>query len=81
MWHTLTVERTRKELRTDLERGLTDEEVARRKIKYGNNELVEKNKTSILVKFLNQFKDFMIIILIIAAIVSAGLAYVEGTNE
>ena len=81
MWHTLTIEEVRRKLRTNLEKGLQTEEVIRRKEKYGNNELVEKKKTSIFVKFLYQFKDFMIAILIIAAIISAGLAFVEGTNE
>ena len=81
MWHTLTIEETRKSLKTNLEKGIRDEEVERRKNKYGSNELVEKNKTSIFVKFLNQFKDFMIVILIFAAVISAGLAFIEGTNE
>ena len=81
MWHTLTTYETRKKLRVNLENGLTSEEVERRKEKFGRNELVEKNKTSIIVKFLNQFKDFMIIVLIFAAVISAGLAFVEGTNE
>lgn len=81
MWHTLNIDEVEKKLRTNIKKGLTNEEVLRRKEKYGNNELVEKKKTSILVKFFNQFKDFMIIILIVAAIISAGLSYVEGTNE
>ena len=81
MWHTLSIDDVRKKLRTSLEKGLTDEEAQARREKYGKNELVEKNKTSFFFKFLNQFKDFMIIILIFAAIISAGLAFVEGTNE
>ena len=64
-----------------METGLNNEEVKLRKQQYGNNALIEKKKTSILKKFLNQFKDFMIIILIIAAIISAGLAIIQGTNE
>ena len=81
MWHTLTIGETRKKLRVNLENGLTNEEIEKRKSKFGSNELIEKKKTSIFVKFLNQFKDFMIVILIFAAIISAGLAFVEGTNE
>ena len=34
-----------------------------------------------LVRFLNQFKDFMIIILIIAAVISAVVSYIEGTGD
>ena len=81
MWQTLTIDEIQRKLRTNIERGLSQEEVIRRREKYGKNELVEKKKTSIIVKFFNQFKDFMIIILIIAAIISAGLSYVEGSNE
>lgn len=51
------------------------------KKKYGTNEIAESKKTSIFVKFLNQFKDFMIIVLIFAAIISAVLSYVQKTNE
>lgn len=81
MWHTLKIEEVRRKLRTNLDKGLTYDEVERRREKYGTNELAESKKTSILVKFLNQFKDFMIIILIIAAIISAGLSYLQKTNE
>lgn len=81
MWHTLKVEEVRKKLRTNFERGLRQEEIEKRKERYGTNEIVESKKTNIFVKFLNQFKDFMIIILIIAAIISAMLSYVQKTNE
>lgn len=81
MWHTLKIEEVQNKLRTNIERGLTEEEVIRRREKYGKNELIQKKNTSIIIKFLNQFKDFMIAILIAAAIISAGLSYVEGSNE
>ena len=81
MWHTLRIEETRRKLRTNFERGLTNEEAEKRKEKYGSNELEEGKTTSIFIKFLNQFKDFMIIVLIIAAIISAVLSYVQKTNE
>ena len=81
MWHTLKIEDVRRKLRTNFERGLSYEEVIRRKEKYGGNELVEGKKSNIIIKFLNQFKDFMIIILIIAAIISAILSYIQKSNE
>lgn len=81
MWYTLTIKEIIRKLRTNIEIGLTEEEVIKRREKYGKNEITEKKKTSIIVKFLNQFKDFMIIVLILAAIISAGLSYVEGNNE
>lgn len=51
--------------------GLSDEEAKRRLTEYGNNALDEGKKKSIFVKFLEQFKDFMIIVLLVAAIISA----------
>lgn len=58
------------ELETDIEIGLTDEQVEVSKAKYGANELVEEERRSLLMRFLDQFKDPMIIMLIIAAVVS-----------
>ena len=81
MWHTLSLEEIRHKLKTNFERGLNNNEVIRRQEMYVKNELAETKKTSVLVKFINQFKDFMIITLIIAAIISAGLSYVQASNE
>ena len=81
MWYTLNLEEVRRRLRTNFEKGLTEEEAEKRLQEYGTNELTEKKKSNIFVKFINQFKDFMIIVLIIAAIISAVLSYVEHTNE
>lgn len=81
MWHTLKIGEVRRKLRTSLDIGLTYDEAEIRRKNYGTNELAETKKTSIYMKFLNQFKDFMIIILIVAAIISAGLSYVQKTNE
>lgn len=81
MWHTMTKEEIRKKLRTDFVYGLTEEEVIKRQKEYGVNKLQEKKRTNIFVKFLLQFNDFMIIILLIAAGVSAILSYIEGTGE
>ncbi|HLP95726.1 MAG TPA: cation-translocating P-type ATPase [Saprospiraceae bacterium] len=50
--------------------GLSMAEVLRRLEKYGPNELKEKHKTPAWQLFLNQFKDFMILILAVAAILS-----------
>lgn len=41
----------------------------------------DKKKESIIVRFIKQFGDFMIIILIIASIISAVMAYLEGTGD
>ncbi|HSD95370.1 MAG TPA: calcium-translocating P-type ATPase, PMCA-type [Syntrophales bacterium] len=50
--------------------GLSSEEAGRRLAKYGRNELVEKGKRSLLAMIIDQFRDFMILILIAAAVVS-----------
>lgn len=81
MWHTKSIEQIKKDLRTNLKIGLTKEEAKKRNEKYGPNKLKEKKKESIILKFLEQFNDFMIIILIIASIVSAAISYFEGSND
>jgi Ca2+-transporting ATPase len=50
--------------------GLSDEEARKRLEHYGPNELVEKKKKTLLMMFLDQFKDFMIIVLLAAALIS-----------
>lgn len=58
------------ELNTDGQRGLSQEEAARRLADNGPNQLKEAASTSLFQKFVNQFKDLMIAILLIAAIVA-----------
>lgn len=57
--------------------GLSDEQVVKNREKYGSNELQVQKKKSLFVKFLEQFKDFMIIVLILAAVVSGVVGYME----
>ena len=81
MWHTQTIDEVKRNLNTNIYNGLTEKEVLKRKKKYGLNKLAEKKKESIFSKFISQFKDFMIIILLISALVSALMSYVEKTND
>ncbi len=60
-------------LETNPETGLTDQEAKRRLELYGLNRLAEGKKESLIIKFLNQFKDFMTLILISAAVISGFL--------
>ena len=72
------IEQVQKELETDIEKGLKNTYVQLQREKFGFNELEAKKKESLIVKFLKQFKDFMIIVLIIAAIVSGVIGIAEG---
>jgi len=69
-WQNKSLDDTLKLLKSNYN-GLTGEEVQKRLINYGKNELVEKQKSSALTKFLGQFKDFLIILLIVAAAAAA----------
>ena len=63
-------EQVAQELNTNILTGLTEEEAQKRLNEYGPNALKEAKKTPLIVKFLSQFKDFMVIILLIAAVIS-----------
>ena len=77
-WYNKTVEEVENDLDTDISNGLSNGDVENLQEKYGFNELKEGKKTSLFVKFLEQFKDFMIIVLIIAAIISGIVNKVNG---
>ena len=77
-WFNQTIEEIEENLNTNAKLGLTNEQVNKAKEKYGFNELKAKKKKSICIKFLEQFKDFMIIVLIIAAVISGIVGYIEG---
>ena len=81
MWHSCSVEEIAKNLKTNINIGLSDDEAQKRFERYGPNNLKEKKKESIFVKFIKQFNDFMIITLIIAAIVSAVVSKLNGEAD
>lgn len=66
------------ELGSDPARGLWAEQVAEKRAKYGENKLQEKKKKTLFQRFLDQFKDVMILILLAAAAVSFAIACMEG---
>lgn len=70
-----------KELNANEVSGLTNAQVEALQQKYGKNKLKEKKKKSNLSRFIDQFKDAMILILIAAAIVSFVTVIAEGGNE
>ena len=81
MWHTLDKEKVLCEFGTSEQLGLSDITAKKIQEKKGKNKLRDKPKEKLIVKFIKQFKDFMIIILIIASIVSAGMSWYEGSND
>lgn len=68
-----TIDAVETALKTDRQQGLTSEEARHRLETYGPNVLEEDEKTTWLQRFVDQFKDFMILILILAAIVSGAM--------
>ena len=81
MWHTKEIKEVEKEFGTNMQDGLNQKKVEERRLQFGENKLADKKKENIIIKFLKQFNDFMIIILIIASIISAFIAKVGGSGD
>jgi len=69
-WHRLSQEEVVRLLGSDRERGLSTPEIQRRLAEYGRNILPQKKAKGIFALFLEQFRDFLVLILIAATIVS-----------
>ncbi|GAB4491503.1 MAG: cation-translocating P-type ATPase [Thermodesulfovibrionales bacterium] len=78
IWHCKTCECTLSELGSSVN-GLSQQEAARRLSEYGPNELREKKQRTRLAIFIDQFRDFMILVLLAAAVVSGILGEVADT--
>ncbi len=63
-------EQVLQELKVDERRGLSTEEITERQKTYGANRLIARKPKSMLIRFLEQFKDVMILILLAAAVIS-----------
>jgi Ca2+-transporting ATPase len=72
-WWTLTSESLSSEFHTDTQKGLSSAEVEKRRSEAGYNELVEKKKESAFIKFISQFNDFIVWVLLGAAFISGFL--------
>jgi len=70
-WHALSQNEVVQRLSTPLPSGLSTEEVARRQIQYGLNQLTEAPRPGFLAKLYDQLKGFVVILLIVASIISA----------
>ncbi len=75
-FHTKTPQESSDILQVNVQSGLTHEEVQERLLKYGYNKLQEKKSRTLVHMIVDQFKDFLIIILIVASILSIGVGEV-----
>ncbi len=80
-WHNMSFKDVATELEVNPDIGLTEKEAMKRLHKYGPNELLTKKNKPLIIKFFEQFKDFMIVTLIIAAIISFLVSLLEGNFD
>lgn len=80
-WHNLTINQTVENLNTDPTSGLSDSEAAARLNQNGENKLNEQKPPSFFTRFISQFNDFMIIILLIAAAISFAISIMQGDTD
>lgn len=73
-----SVERIVRQLKTDLTQGLSSTDVIVLQERDGLNEFAKKQHTSLWQKFVAQFKSFMIIVLLVAAVISGVAGYMNG---
>ncbi len=81
MWCTKSIKEVEENFRTKKEYGITEEEAKKRLEHFGENKLADKKKESIFIRFIKQFNDFMIIILIAASVISALVAKFDGSGD
>jgi len=80
-WHNMTTKDVIKTLNSNEKDGLSEKEALSRLAKYGPNTLKQKSKNGFLKKFIAQFNDFMIIILISAASLSFVMSLISGDAD
>lgn len=80
-WYQMETEQLLQQLSCDREKGLTNKEVQKKKKEYGPNELKSEKGPGILSQFFAQFKDFMILTLLAAALISFLASYLKGEMD
>lgn len=79
IWHKLSVQEVLESVHTNAESGLSEEEALRRVKRDGFNEMKEAERPSSFILFMNQFKDFMVLVLLVATLISALLGeYIDA---
>ena len=80
-WHTLSAEQTAVYLKSDLEKGLSDQTAKTMLKNFGENKLISKKKASVIKQFIAQFSDFCVIILFVACIISFLTSLLDGGKD
>lgn len=70
MWHNKSINEVVTTFKSDIKTGLTSTEVTFRQKKYGLNYFPPKKKRSLILKFFDQFRNFLVIILLFATVIS-----------
>jgi Ca2+-transporting ATPase len=72
-WHTLGAAQVCAALEVESKQGLSDADVLQRRAIYGDNVIAEQRRRSLLRLFISQFTDFMIVVLIVAAVIAGAV--------
>ncbi len=79
-WHSMSLDEAAQALGTDASKGLSPEEAAKRLEEHGSNELAERPRPGFWELLLGQFNNFVVIILLVAAVISLLLGeYIEAS--
>ena len=68
-------------MHTDTKKGLTRAQVQKRFDRFGKNEIIESKKQNIIVRFLNQFRDLMVLVLLASALLSFAVSVINKDSE
>ncbi|MEN7375683.1 HAD-IC family P-type ATPase, partial [Bacillus licheniformis] len=78
-WHEMGQTELLNITKTSIDKGLTEKEAGKRLERHGTNELQEGEKTSAVALFFSQFKDFMVLVLLAATLISGFLGeYIDA---
>lgn len=77
-WYSMDVKKMQRQCGFDANQGLSSKEIQKLQQEYGRNELVSEQGPGLLKQFLAQFKDFMILTLLAAALISFVASYFQG---
>lgn len=80
-WHGIDAQKAAKQTATDTKGGLSRKEAATRLKKHGPNALKQKREAPLIIRFFAQFKDFMVIILLFAAVLSYAAGRLHGEQR